>query len=162
METLNINYLQNHSEDFVQLSPFFIFDDVFEFQGYKFRNVYIFFEALKISELDKRQEFLDFYLNKENIQKLFVIKNNKLSYTTKFNKKQIDSLIFNNTEILVPSLEMKNIFHNLYSVIALKNSAFKYALLTTKSLDISFPELDENTSLLYISSSLLVSILKTI
>lgn len=159
---VNINYLKDHSIEFSQLSPFFIFSDVFEFQGYKFKNVYTFLEALKISDLDKRKEFLDYYLDTKNLHKLFILKNDKLSYTTKFNKQSIDSINFNNSEISVNSLELKTLLQNLFISIASKNAAFKYSILSTKSKDISIDELDTHTLLGYVSSDYLVSLLKSI
>ncbi len=159
---LDIRYLGNSSKEYLQLSPFFIFNEVIEFQNYKFRCVYIFLESLKIEDEDKRQDFLNNYLDIEKIKELFKLKNNKINYSKSFVKKDVNEIYFNNVQIKPMSSEFVMMIKNLFIVISATNISFKYSLMSIKNLQVSMLELDEVSSLKYLTSNDYVNILKSL
>ncbi len=156
----DIRYINDVSAEFIQLSPFFIFGEVIEFQNCKFRCVYIFLEALKIDDEDKRQKFLEHYLDIENIKELFKIKKGKLNYNKMFNKEEIGEINFNRVSIKPKSLEFTNLLKNLILIVGANNLSFKYALFSVKNLTFTFNELDEFTTLKYLTAKDYATILK--
>lgn len=159
---MELNYLENHSSEYIQLSPFFIFDSDIEFQNYSFKSVYVFLESLKISDEKKRVDMLKYFSNISNIRKLYSLTNGKLSYTKHFNRMKAESISFNNTDIPIPSIEFNTFIQNLFLSIATSNGAYKYALMSIKSQDLCVPELDGKTSLEILSASEYCRLIKNV
>jgi len=159
-----INYIQNQSVENIQISPFFIFQDLIEFQNYKFRSIYVFLEALKISDEKKRQDLLKTYQEVEAIKELYRIQDDskQLNYSKAFNKKSISKIIFNNEELEVESLEFEIFLNNVFKIVAANSLAFKYSLLNSKKDINEFPELDQYTSLGYLNSDRYWKILRNV
>lgn len=157
---MDIRYLVDPSKEYFQLSPFFIFSEDIEFQNHKFKCLYIFLESLKIEDIEKRQEFLEYYLDISKIKELFKLKNGKLNYSKQFNKKDVEEITFNNVKLKPMSPEFCMMFRNLFLVICAKNLSFKYSYLSLKCKDIEFSELDELTSLKYLDSKSYSTLLK--
>ena len=84
---------------------------------------------------------------------MYKIKSNeKLKYTSKFNKKEIDSIFFNNQKIDIKSIELKIMLKNLIISICAYDIGFKYALLSKRYSNLEFSELDSYTNLKYLTS----------
>ena len=157
MNKLDIKYISSQSKELIQLSPFFIFSDPIEFQGYSFRCLYLFMESLKIEQEKKRKSFLEHFSSVENIRAFYSSK----EYDLKFNKSKVESILINNTKVDLTSPQFKNMMLNLIRTISGQNIAYKYSLLSSKKLNLEFSELNSIAKNFLITSKEFSSLIKS-
>ena len=154
---VDISYIKTQSPEFLQLSPFCIFSDPIEFQGYSFKSLYILLEAFKIDQETKRKSVLEHFSSIENIKSFY----SSFEYDSKFNKSKVESILINNTKVVLTSPQFKNMMLNLIRTISGQNIAYKYSLLSSKKLNLEFSELDSIPKNFIITSKDFSSLIKS-